>query len=137
MPTDHPAQTNRIDDEGFPIAIGFQSVADKASEADSQCNDCDSALSDEDGMGESQSLERANEAEQEPLVGYELVEDMMRRQDEVLSQLDDLNARIESAIKEISAARKSEIEALEAEPGFDSGDSASPADQPIDQRKAA
>ena len=48
------------------------------------------------------------------LSGYDLVADMMRRQDDVLGQLDDLNDRIELAIEQISAARKSEIEALNA-----------------------
>ena len=45
------------------------------------------------------------------LTGYELVADMMRRQDEVISELDTLNLRIEAAIKEISDARKLELEA--------------------------
>ncbi len=43
-----------------------------------------------------------------PLTGYELVADMMRRQDEVIEQIDELNSRIEEAIKEISDARKAE-----------------------------
>ena len=36
---------------------------------------------------------------------------MMRRQDEVIAQIDELNDRIETAIKEISEARKAEIAA--------------------------
>ena len=40
---------------------------------------------------------------------------MMEQQDDILAQLDDLNTRIELTINEISAARKSEIEALKAE----------------------
>lgn len=128
MPTDLPAQTNRIDAEEFPIAIGFESVADEVVGVDSH-DDCDLESSDQDSA--------APDQQQEPLTGYELVEDMMRRQDEVLSQLDDLNDRIESAIEEVSAARKSEIEALEAESGLVSEELASPADQPNDLRKAA
>jgi len=42
---------------------------------------------------------------------YEFVADLLRRQDEVLNALDDLNVRIESAISEISAARQAEMEA--------------------------
>ena len=42
------------------------------------------------------------------LTGYELVADMMRRQDEVIEQIDELNSRIEETIKEISDARKAE-----------------------------
>ena len=50
------------------------------------------------------------------LTGYELVADMMRRQDEVISQINDLNARIESAIEEITDQRKQEQQAqLESE----------------------
>ena len=47
----------------------------------------------------------------EPLTGYELVADMMRRQDEVIAQIDSLNERIEAAIKEITEARKLEEQA--------------------------
>ena len=45
------------------------------------------------------------------LTGYELVADMMRRQDEVINELDGLNERIEAAIKDIIDARKLEDEA--------------------------
>ena len=120
MPTDSLAPTNRIDDEGLPIAIGFQTVADEPTSAI-----VEQELPPTDGG------DRA--VRQEPLTGYELVEDMMRRQDEVLQQLDDLNARVESTIKQISAVRKTEIEAMEAE----SADSANSYDEAIDQRKAA
>ena len=58
--------------------------------------------------------------------------DTLRRQNEVLDQLDDLNDRIELAIEQISAARKSEIEALEAQGQFLDDD-----DQAMDQQKAA
>jgi hypothetical protein len=51
------------------------------------------------------------EQERPPLTGYELVEDMMRRQDDVINELDDLNKRIETAIQEISDARKIEDKA--------------------------
>jgi methyl-accepting chemotaxis protein len=51
------------------------------------------------------------EQERPSLTGYELVADMMRRQDDVINELDDLNKRIEAAIQEISDARKIEDEA--------------------------
>ena len=47
------------------------------------------------------------------LTGYELVADMMRRQDDVINELDDLNNRIEAAIQEITDARKIEDEATQ------------------------
>jgi hypothetical protein len=47
----------------------------------------------------------------EPLTGYALVADLMRRQDEVIAEIDSLNDRIESIIREITDARKAEIEA--------------------------
>lgn len=53
------------------------------------------------------------QTEAAPLTGYELVADMMRRQDAVIAEIDDLNHRIESAIKEITDARKLEEAALE------------------------
>jgi len=124
MPSDLPTQTDRIDEAGFPIAIGFQPEAEELVEVDSHCYDCDLESSDQGGIEDAESLDSAtpSDQQQEPLAGYELVEDMMRRQDEVLSQLDDLNTRIESAIQEVSAARKSEIVALEAESNHDSQD---------------
>ncbi len=39
------------------------------------------------------------------LEGYELVADLLRRQDEALGELDRLNQRIETAIDEITASR--------------------------------
>ena len=51
------------------------------------------------------------EQERPSLSGYELVADMMRRQDDVINELDDLNKRIETAIQEISDARKIEDKA--------------------------
>ena len=47
----------------------------------------------------------------QPLTGYELVADLMRRQDEVIAQLDSLNDRIESAIKRLDDDRKLEQQA--------------------------
>ena len=120
MPTDSSAPTNRIDDEGLPIAIGFQTVADEPT----------SAIVERE---QTPTVSGARAERQEPLTGYKLVKDMMRRQDEVLKQLDDLNARVESTIEQISAVRKTEIEAMDAE----SADSASSFDESIDQRKAA
>ena len=114
MPTDPLAQTNHANEEGFPIVIGFQPE-----------------LSDETELADTGPLAGDEQNEQkEPLTGYDLVEDMMRRQDEVLRQLDDLNAQVESAIEEIAAVRKSEIEAMQPE--------AEPADEASDlQRRAA
>jgi len=42
---------------------------------------------------------------------YEFIEELLRRQDSVLQDLDDLNLRIESAIEALNAARQAEIEA--------------------------
>ena len=53
------------------------------------------------------------EEERPELTGYELVADMMRRQDDVINELDDLNNRIEAAIQEITDARKIEDEATQ------------------------
>ena len=53
------------------------------------------------------------EEERPALTGYELVADMMRRQDDVINELDDLNNRIEAAIQEITDARKIEDEATQ------------------------
>ena len=47
----------------------------------------------------------------EPLTGYALVADLMRRQDEVIAEIDSLNERIESFIREITESRKAELEA--------------------------
>ena len=136
MPTDLPAPTNRIDEVSFPIAIGFETAGSERMEADSICDQSESVSQDDQELEETESLgDMDSNQSQEPLTGYELVEDMMRRQDEVLAQLDDLNARIELSIKEISIARKSEMEAMEAE--LDLDDSAKPAAQPLGQRRAA
>lgn len=51
------------------------------------------------------------EEERPALTGYELVADMMRRQDDVINELDSLNERIEAAIQEVTDARKLEEEA--------------------------
>ena len=129
MPSDLDLTTSQFDESGFPIAIGFQPVEDNLgqgkpvpvepageNEVGSGLNDADAALETQEGA----------------LSGYELVADMVRRQDEVLVQLDDLNDRIELAIKQISAARKSEIEALDAQGQLLDDD-----DQAMDQQKAA
>ncbi len=53
------------------------------------------------------------EEERPELTGYELVADMMRRQDDVINELDQLNQRIEAAIQEITDARKLDDESVE------------------------
>jgi hypothetical protein len=111
MPT-QPAQTDeRLDDDGEVVSLGLNAFASQ-----------DAAGEEAIELGDSiTEAEVATNAETEttsgdaPLSGYELVADMMRRQDEVLLKLDALNDRIELKIAEISAARKSEIEAMEAE----------------------
>ena len=150
MPTDPLVSTSQLDDDGFPIAIGFQSaVANESTSTAPGCDDCrddcqnesqteqsdESEADDIETEEASSSLDDADHCPSEqPLTGYALVEDMMRRQDEVLMQLDDLNAQVESAIEELSEARKSEIEALESEAA---SESANLADQATDLRKAA
>lgn len=62
-------------------------------------------------MPEACELKTVEQQNEQPLTGYALVADMMRRQDEVIAQIDELNLRIEAAIKEISEARKAEIAA--------------------------
>ena len=129
MPSDLDLTASQFDKNGFPIAIGFQAAEDTP--ATDKPN-----LDDPAGLnGVGSGLNDADEA-LEPLggalTGYELVADMLRRQNEVLVQLDDLNDRIELAIEQISAARKSEIEALEAQGQFLDDD-----DQAMDQQKAA
>lgn len=128
MPTDHQPPTSQIDQDGFPISIGFrQGETRESAQGNPSADDETLAL----GENESHDSELLNDEEdtssEEPLTGYELVEEMMRRQDEVLVQLDDLNDRIEAAIQEVTTARKSEIEAQEADAN----------DQAMDQRRAA
>ncbi|MFT5303237.1 MAG: hypothetical protein ACI87E_002475 [Mariniblastus sp.] len=79
--------------------------SDSADAADEMRSDCET---------KTQSLQVDLQMEAAPLTGYELVADMMRRQDAVIAEIDDLNHRIESAIKEITDARKLEEAALEA-----------------------
>ncbi len=56
---------------------------------------------------------------------YEFVADLLRRQDEVLKGLDQLNERIESVIDEISAVRQAEIDShMSDEPESTQDDSA-------------
>ena len=49
----------------------------------------------------------------EPLTGYELVADLMRRQDDVITQIDALNIQIETIIRDVTEARKAEIESAQ------------------------
>ena len=67
---------------------------------------CVQIQSEEEAHGEPSEKTAPNQEHSVPLTGYELVADMLRRQDEVIAELDALNLRIESAIKEISDARK-------------------------------
>ena len=120
MPSDLDFTDSQFDKDSFPIAIGFQ-PAEAGEREDALDFDVNQAELGSDLIVPEASVvsssDDANEdsGREEVLTGYELVTDMMRRQDDVLRQLDDLNARIELAIEEISAARKSEIEALEAQ----------------------
>lgn len=128
MPSDLDLTTSQFDKDGFPIAIGLQPPQDHQVGGDS------TYVAPEELGPEGLKLTNVDDVV-EPLEassGYEMVADMMRQQDEVLEQLDDLNARIELAIKQISAARKSEIEALEAQGQWLNDD-----DQMSDQQKAA
>jgi hypothetical protein len=68
-------------------------------------NDLSVQTQSEDTATEEPSQLVDNQEQSAPLTGYELVADMLRRQDEVIVELDALNLRIESAIKEISDAR--------------------------------
>lgn len=78
------------------------------SEDDSQDPVVDPNSSDESSRENEQSQESSQQ-----LTGYELVADMMRRQDDVIAELDLLNLRIDTAIKDISDARKLEQQAAE------------------------
>ncbi len=71
----------------------------------------DGPQQDETTKSQTLALASVDSGNPEPLSGYELVADMMRRQDEVIAELDSLNEKIESVIQEISAARKLEQEA--------------------------
>ena len=48
------------------------------------------------------------------LVQYQIVADLLARQDEVLDQLNELNARIETEIKEANESRNTEGELAES-----------------------
>lgn len=113
-------QNTNLDDQGELVSLGLDSFLDLSetagpSESPTAAGPTVGAMVESDPEMDVQGVNCRDRPGSEPLTGYELVEDMMRRQDEVLGQLDDLNARVESAIKEISATRKSEIEALESE----------------------
>lgn len=49
-------------------------------------------------------------AEEPNLEQYQIVKDLIDRQDIVLQDIDDLNSRIETFIKEISQARQEEMD---------------------------
>jgi len=107
MPSAPDLTTSQFDEDGFAIAIGFP--PNEGAPGDTNPVAAPEVASEN---SEPTEVDEVTDPQASPS-GYELVTDMMRRQDEVLEQLDDLNARIELAIKQISAARKSEIEALE------------------------
>ena len=111
MPSDLDLTTSPFNEGDFPATIGFQPTQGQQVVGDS--NPVVPAGLESKGPKRSDAKDVVEP--QESSSGYEMVADMMRQQDEVLVQLDDLNARIELAIKQISAARKSEIEALEAQ----------------------
>jgi len=64
----------------------------------------------------------ASEEQPETLTGYALVADLMRRQDEAIAGIDELNLRIEAAIREITDARTeddtkpSQVDSSDVEP---------------------
>ncbi|MEL7496265.1 MAG: hypothetical protein AAFN77_01555 [Planctomycetota bacterium] len=64
-------------------------------------------------VGETTEVAEAPIAESSELVGYALVDSLMKRQDEVIIQLDDLNEQIEAMIK--SLAEEREAERMESE----------------------
>lgn len=115
MPSDQHLSDSQFDQDGFPITIGFAPAGDALDAKLAAADGLEGNEANAEHDNDREPSEKSAAADQEPLTGYELVTDMMRRQDEVLGQLDNLNARIELAIKEISAARKCEIEALEAQ----------------------
>ena len=129
MPSDLDLTPSQFDQNGFPIAIGFQPVEDIQAAGKPNLVDPAGPNGVGAGMGDA---DEALEPQEAALTGYELVADMLCRQDEVLIQLDDLNDRIELAIEQISAARKSEIEAFEA-----LGQLLDDDDQAMAQQKAA
>ncbi len=61
-------------------------------------------------MSEPENNTQADQVVAEPS-GFEIVANLLERQDEVLVQLDELNGRVEAAIKAIIASRESWIEA--------------------------
>lgn len=113
--------STKFDDAGDLISLALHACEgpdeplDPALPDDAEQNDLRPAEGETEHENDRESQQAAEQTDSQPLTGYELVADMMRRQDEVLDQLDALNARIESAINKISASRKSEIDALESE----------------------
>lgn len=105
-------------DSEFPLSIvsdaelsretqGFAAQSTTETTGDSS----DNFSQDENNVLDSAVEPTESDPTPEPLTGYELVADMMRRQDEVIAEIDLLNERIESAIKAISAAREKENQA--------------------------
>lgn len=101
----------------------------------------DSAKSDEEVTSEStvstepDAIDSPSDSEPtQTLTGYELVADMMRRQDAVIAELDSLNLKIEAVIEEITAARKAEELAAEHDSG--TPDAAPPTSQPSESSPA-
>ena len=130
MPSDLDLTDSQFDPECCPIAIGFQSAEGETADGGPDLGGPDLNQADSVDIGSSTADDSLGSPE--AMAGYELVTDMMRRQDEVLEQLDALNDRIELAIKQISDARKNEIEALEAQGQLLDDD-----DQAMDRQKAA
>ena len=112
--------TSLHDGNVFPVTSGLSATTGAqtagAQTASPPTTDQQAAQPTEDVSSHQSELSVESDASESEgvLSGYDLVTDMMRRQDEVLGQLDELNDRIELAIDQISAARKSEIEALNA-----------------------
>lgn len=91
-------------------------------------------------MQNSEALEQTENGkpESEQAVGVELVASLMRQQDDVINQLDELNARIEAMIDDLSAQRKAEQEAAEKAAGVDSASGNSSTDSNVvEVRRAA
>lgn len=70
-----------------------------------------------------ESAAESSAPSQAELTGAELVTDLMRRQDAAIAQIDELNARIEAAIDEITSLRKQEEAELAAQLAAENQDS--------------
>lgn len=80
-------------------------------------------------------LEVPPDSTNQSISGFDLVADMMRRQDDVIAELDELNARIEAAIESLSESRKAELAALESE--CDTRERSHDSETHVDHKKAA